>query len=114
MLAVLGCILLVDTISAQRRQLALEQDRKQMAMRLQMQKEHYRDLAAQIEQVRSARHDLRHHLTTLQLYLQEGRNRQAQEYLDRLNRRPELSSELSFCAVSYTHLHFVIHEVLFR
>lgn len=97
MLAVLGCILLVDTISAQRRQLALEQDRRQMAMRLQMQKEHYRDLAVQIEQVRSARHDLRHHLTTLQLYLQEGRNRQAQEYLDRLNRRPELSSELSFC-----------------
>ena len=97
MLVVLGCILLMDMICAQRRQLALEQDRRQLATRLQMQKQHYRALAAQIEQVRSARHDLRHHLTTLQLYLQEGRDKQAQAYLDRLNRRPELSSELSFC-----------------
>lgn len=97
MLAVVGYILCADMITAERRRLAFEQQHRQMETRIQMQKEHYRALAGQMEQISQARHDLRHHLTALQLYLQEGHVHDALAYINTLHKKPELSSELSFC-----------------
>ena len=53
--------------------------------------ENYENLRRHNEEIIALRHDMRHHITTLQGLLQEGDTEEAARYLDTLSKRPELA-----------------------
>lgn len=93
----LSFLLLRDSARFYKRQFILAQEKKHMESQIQMQKKHYSELAAQIEKIRTMRHDIRHHLTQLSALLKVGDAESATQYLDRITESNLTNSPLSFC-----------------
>lgn len=77
----IGCVLCADFAEAYRFWLSYSEQRRQMERQLALQQEHYRELGEQVEAARTASHDLRHHMRTLQELAEAGNYEGLREYL---------------------------------
>lgn len=97
----LSFLLLRDSARFYKRQFILAEEKIQMESQIQMQKKHYSELAAQIEKIRTMRHDIRHHLTQLSILLKDRNTEAAAQYLDKVTHSTLTSAPLSFCEAYY-------------
>jgi signal transduction histidine kinase len=64
---------------------------------LAMGREHYNRLAGHIEEAKRARHDLRHHLSVIQAYLEHENKEKLKEYVDQYQLTLPLESTILWC-----------------
>ena len=67
-----------------------------MNRQLAMQRDHYRQLNARIEETRRIRHDMRHHIRLLQAYAAEGNLEHVKAYLEQLSPAMDLMGPVTF------------------
>ena len=67
-----------------------------MNRQLAMQRDHYRQLNARIEETRRIRHDMRHHIRLLQAYAAEGNLEHVKAYLGQLSPAMDLMGPVTF------------------
>lgn len=77
-------ILLYRTMVHTEQRVQLEVENQLLEKQLDAQLAHYSDLTAQYEQIRAMRHDIFHHLNTINALLQEGNLKAATEYSEQL------------------------------
>ena len=77
-------ILLYRTMMRTEQRVQLEVENQLLEKQLDAQLAHYSDLTAQYEQIRAMRHDISHHLNTINALLQEGNLKAATEYSEQL------------------------------
>lgn len=77
-------ILLYRTMVHTEQRVQLEVENQLLEKQLDAQLAHYSDLTAQYEQIRAMRHDISHHLNTINALLQEGNLKAATEYSEQL------------------------------
>ena len=77
-------ILLYRTMVRTEQRVQLEVENALLESQLDAQLAHYSDLTAQYEQIRAMRHDISHHLNTINALLQEGNLKAATEYSEQL------------------------------
>ena len=77
-------ILLYRTMVHTEQRVQLEVENQLLEKQLDAQLAHYSDLTAQYEQIRAMRHDISHHLNTINALLQEGNLKAAAEYSEQL------------------------------
>ena len=77
-------ILLYRTMVRTEQRVQLEVENQLLEKQLDAQLAHYSDLTAQYEQIRAMRHDISHHLNTINALLQEGNLKAATEYSEQL------------------------------
>ena len=75
----------------------LEVENKLLEKQLELQLAHYGNLTEQYEQIRTMRHDIYHHLNTINILLREGNTAEASEYADQLMPLHENISKLGSC-----------------
>ena len=75
----------------------LEVENKLLEKQLELQLAHYGSLTEQFEQIRTMRHDIYHHLNTINILLREGNTAEASEYADQLMPLHENISKLGSC-----------------
>lgn len=75
----------------------LEVENKLLEKQLELQLAHYGSLTEQYEQIRTMRHDIYHHLNTINILLREGNTAEASEYADQLMPLHENISKLGTC-----------------
>ena len=75
----------------------LEVENQLLEKQLDAQLAHYSDLTAQYEQIRAMRHDISHHLNTINALLQEGNLKAATEYSEQLLPMQTYISRLGKC-----------------
>ena len=73
---------------------------------LTMQKVHYENLNERIHEARQAKHDLRHHITTMDAYLQNGEYDKLHEYLVSYKKSLPDDSAILFCK------HYTVNALL--
>lgn len=78
----LGAVLWMDAVDAYRFRLTYQDNYRRMEERLGMQKEHYRQLAKQVQLSRETAHDLRHHMRTLRALAGQDQMGHLIDYLD--------------------------------
>ncbi len=78
----LGTVLWRSAMDAYHFRLAYEKEYRQMEYRLNLQREHYRQLSRQVEQSRKWAHDLRHHMRLLRGMARQGQQEALLNYLD--------------------------------
>ena len=72
----------MDMSQAYRARIVYENECRLLEHRLSLQKDHYQQLARQVEQARHATHDLRHHMRALRTFAVQGDTEQLLGYLD--------------------------------
>ena len=90
-------ILLYRTMVRTEQRVQLEVENQLLEKQLDAQLAHYSDLTAQYEQIRAMRHDISHHLNTINALLQEGNLKAATEYSEQLLPAQTYSSRLGAC-----------------
>ncbi len=75
----------------------LEVENNLLEKQLELQLAHYGSLTEQYEQIRTMRHDIYHHLNTINILLREGNTAEASEYADQLMPLHENISKLGSC-----------------
>ena len=90
-------ILLYRTMVRTEQRVQLEVENALLESQLDAQLAHYRDLTAQYEQIRAMRHDISHHLNTINALLQAGNLQAASEYSEQLLPAQTYSSRLGAC-----------------
>ena len=70
---------------------------RKIEQKLDLQKTYYEKLRAQIEETKAARHDLRHHLTVVQSYVNKGDKERLQTYLNEHLVRLPVDKEILLC-----------------
>ena len=90
-------ILLYRTMVRTEQRVQLEVENALLESQLDAQLAHYRDLTAQYEQIRAMRHDIAHHLNTINALLQAGNLQAASEYSEQLLPEQTYSSRLGAC-----------------
>lgn len=90
-------ILLYRTMVRTEQRVQLEVENALLESQLDAQLAHYRDLTAQYEQIRAMRHDISHHLNTINALLQAGNLQAASEYSEQLLPEQTYSSRLGAC-----------------
>ena len=90
-------ILLYRTMVRTEQRVQLEVENELLERQLDAQLAHYRDLTAQYEQIRAMRHDISHHLNTINALLQAGNLQAASEYSEQLLPAQTYSSRLGAC-----------------
>ena len=75
----------------------LEVENQLLEKQLDAQLAHYSDLTEQYEQIRAMRHDISHHLNTINALLQEGNLKAASEYSEQLLPMQTYISRLGKC-----------------
>ncbi|MEG0780777.1 MAG: ATP-binding protein, partial [Oscillospiraceae bacterium] len=78
----LANLLWMEAMEAYRFQLNYAGELRQLEHHLELQKEHYRQLSAQVQRAREASHDLRHHMRTLRGMAEQGKLDKVVDYLD--------------------------------
>lgn len=76
-----GLTLWMELANAYRFQLSYGEYSRQMEQKLQMQKQHYEELTAKMDEISKMRHDMRHHLRAIMSYAQQGRYEELMDYL---------------------------------
>lgn len=87
-----------ETAQTYRTQGILEEEKRQLSMRLDMQKSYYQVITEQVTELHVLRHDLRHHLNAVRGLLSEPKDSPAVSYLDSLYEAPVLHAPVSFCS----------------
>ena len=90
-------ILLYRTMVHTEQRVQLEVENELLESQLDAQLAHYGDLTAQYEQIRAMRHDISHHLNTINALLQAGNLQAASEYSEQLLPAQTYSSRLGSC-----------------
>lgn len=90
-------ILLYRTMVRTEQRVQLEVENALLESQLDAQLAHYRDLTAQYEQIRAMRHDISHHLNTINALLQAGNLQAASAYSEQLLPAQTYSSRLGSC-----------------
>ena len=90
-------ILLYRTMVRTEQRVQLEVENELLESQLDAQLAHYGDLTAQYEQIRAMRHDISHHLNTINALLQAGNLQAASEYSEQLLPAQTYSSRLGAC-----------------
>ena len=90
-------ILLYRTMVRTEQRVQLEVENALLESQLDAQLAHYSDLTAQYEQIRAMRHDISHHLNTINALLQEGNLKAATEYSEQLLPMQTYISRLGKC-----------------
>ena len=90
-------ILLYRTMVHTEQRVQLEVENQLLEKQLDAQLAHYSDLTAQYEQIRAMRHDISHHLNTINALLQEGNLKAASEYSEQLLPMQTYISRLGKC-----------------
>ena len=90
-------ILLYRTMMRTEQGVQLEVENQLLEKQLDAQLAHYSDLTAQYEQIRAMRHDISHHLNTINALLQEGNLKAATEYSEQLLPMQTYISRLGKC-----------------
>ena len=90
-------ILLYRTMVRTEQRVQLEVENELLEKQLDAQLAHYSDLTAQYEQIRAMRHDISHHLNTINALLQEGNLKAATEYSEQLLPMQTYISRLGKC-----------------
>ena len=90
-------ILLYRTMVRTEQCVQLEVENQLLEKQLDAQLAHYSDLTAQYEQIRAMRHDISHHLNTINALLQEGNLKAATEYSEQLLPMQTYISRLGKC-----------------
>ena len=89
--------LLFRTMVRTEQRVQLEVENELLESQLDAQLAHYGDLTAQYEQIRTMRHDISHHLNTINALLQAGNLQAASEYSEQLLPAQAYSSRLGSC-----------------
>ena len=89
--------LLFRTMVRTEQRVQLEVENELLERQLDAQLAHYRDLTAQYEQIRAMRHDISHHLNTINALLQAGNLQAASAYSEQLLPAQTYSSRLGSC-----------------
>ena len=89
--------LLFRTMVRTERRVQLEVENELLESQLDAQLAHYGDLTAQYEQIRAMRHDISHHLNTINALLQAGNLQAASAYSEQLLPAQAYSSRLGSC-----------------
>ena len=90
-------ILLYRTMVRTEQRVQLEVENELLESQLDAQLAHYGDLTVQYEQIRAMRHDISHHLNTINALLQAGNLQAASEYSEQLLPAQTYSSRLGSC-----------------
>ena len=90
-------IALLRTISDAGRKAELEATNRLLEKQLNMQLSHYTALTSQYEANRRIRHDILHHVNTIQYLLANGQQQEATEYADQFLSENQRSSQLGQC-----------------
>ncbi len=90
-------ILLYRTMVHTEQRVQLEVENQLLEKQLDAQLAHYSDLTEQYEQIRAMRHDISHHLNTINALLQEGNLQAASEYSEQLLPMQTYISRLGKC-----------------
>ena len=90
-------ILLYRTMVHTEQRVQLEVENQLLEKQLDAQLAHYSDLTAQYEQIRAMRHDISHHLNTINALLREGNLKAATEYSEQLLPMQTYISRLGKC-----------------
>ncbi len=90
-------ILLYRTMVRTEQRVQLEVENQLLEKQLDAQLAHYSDLTAQYEQIRAMRHDISHHLNTINALLQAGNLKAATEYSEQLLPMQTYISRLGKC-----------------
>lgn len=72
----------LDAMAAFRFRHTYQSERQALHQRLSLQKEHYKQLAGEIERSRQASHDLRHHLRVVRSFAEQDKKERLLSYLD--------------------------------
>ena len=89
--------LLFRTMVRTEQRVQLEVENELLESQLDAQLAHYGDLTAQYEQIRAMRHDISHHLNTINALLQAGNLQAASAYSEQLLPAQTYSSRLGSC-----------------
>ena len=89
--------LLFRTMVRTEQRVQLEVENELLESQLDAQLAHYGDLTAQYEQIRAMRHDISHHLNTINALLQAGNLQAASEYSEQLLPAQTYNSRLGSC-----------------
>lgn len=92
------CILWSDMVDAFRARTVFAYEADRMTRQLSLQREHYQQLNAKIEETRRLRHDMRHHIHLLYTLTESGELRQIREYLEQLLPMMEKKERLAYTA----------------
>lgn len=90
------CILWNDMVDAFRARTVFVYETGRMAKQLSMQRDHYQQLNARIEETRRLRHDMRHHMNLLYALAEKGDMGQIREYLMQLLPVMEMKEKLAY------------------
>lgn len=96
-LCIAADIALVRTIADAGRKAELEATNRMLEKQLNMQISHYEALTSQYEVNRRIRHDIMHHVNTIQYLLADGKQQEAAEYAGQFLRENRRSSMLGQC-----------------
>ena len=76
-----GLTVWMELANAYRFHLTYGEYSRQMEQKLQMQKQHYEELTAKMDEISRMRHDMRHHMRALMSYAQQGKYQELMKYL---------------------------------
>lgn len=93
---ILSVILLLESQELKRQQQLLERQQTLYQQHIARQEQHYEGLVDQIERTKKARHDLRHHITSLNQMLLDNKVSEALEYLKQYEGTLNLSEKMIF------------------
>ena len=97
LLCIAADIALVRTIADAGRKAELEATNRMLEKQLNMQISHYEALTSQYEVNRRIRHDIMHHVNTIQYLLADGKQQEAAEYAGQFLKENRRSSMLGQC-----------------
>ena len=96
-LCIAADVALVRTIADAGRKAELEATNRMLEKQLNMQLSHYQALTSQYEANRRIRHDIMHHVNTIQYLLADGKQQEAAEYAGQFLKENRRSSMLGSC-----------------
>lgn len=88
---------LSDALDAAEKNARLESDISAINRSLDLQRKHFQDFAASVEETRRMRHDLRHQLVAIQGLIAEHKDKEALQYIDKLSSATPSISEMFIC-----------------
>jgi sensor histidine kinase YesM len=91
------------------RMIVQTENNEKLNHQLELQGEHYKMLREHIAETKTARHDLRHHLSLLQAYIASGENEKLKAYVNEYTGSLPIDTEIMFCenyAVNSILMHY--------
>lgn len=94
---IIGFILSADVIKGYTLHFSFMETNRQMQHQLDLQRKHYSELNAKIQEARTIRHDLRQHMHILNALVQEKNISELKKYFESYNTTLSLEAPLTYC-----------------